>query len=258
MEPPGDRACRVIALTFRAADGGDFADKFLVLGHVEVLGAPTAAPATEPVATSAPATERAGGPLRSVSSSANGVAVELVGQHVGQYVDVRPRAASPVERRRRRRRRRDRRRGRWCRWWRRWGGGGGAGGGAEVSSIPLGLAMNIPSAVSFNASESPDGRTTEIEYGDRAMAAMNAAEIGARPSLESLLELERDRLRLGLLPTSRDGVLAARGLSPGAPDFDPLLRRDAFSKRRRRAQTRARGRTRRRRGTRRADALPPV
>ena len=37
------------------------------------------------------------------------------------------------------------------------------------------------------------------------MAAMNAAEIGAgRPSLESLLELERDRLRLGL-PRPKQG-----------------------------------------------------
>ena len=73
MEPPRG-ACRVIAVTFRAGDfDGDFADKFLVLGHVEVLGAPTRP--NKPVATyGAPATERAGGPLRSVSSSAAALA----------------------------------------------------------------------------------------------------------------------------------------------------------------------------------------
>ena len=73
------------------------------------------------------------------------------------------------------------------------------------------------------------------------MAAMNAADIGAgRPSLESLLELERDRLRLGLPARSRDGVLAARGLSPR--DFDPLpalLRRDVDAHRRALADERA-------------------
>ena len=91
------------------------------------------------------------------------------------------------------------------------------------------------------ASTPPGTGATEIEYGDRAMAAMNAAEIGAgRPSLESLLELERDRLRLGLPARSRDGVLAARGLSPR--DFDPLpalLRRDVDAHRRALADERA-------------------
>ena len=97
--------------------------------------------------------------------------------------------------------------------------------------------MNIPSAA---ASTPPEPGAAEIEYGDRATAAMNAAEIGAHPSLESLLELERDRLRLGLPARSRDGVLAARGLSPR--DFDPLpalLRRDVDAHRRALADERA-------------------
>jgi hypothetical protein len=47
----------------------------------------------------------------------------------------------------------------------------------------------------------------------------------AAPSLESLLELERDRLRLGLPARSRDGVLAARGLDPDTLDPLPALHR---------------------------------
>ena len=238
MEPPGDRACRVIAVTFRAADGGDFADKFLVLGHVEVLGAPTAAPATEPVATSAPATERAGGPLRSVSSSAAAFASNLsdnMSDNMSMSVPALRRpsndgggddvvGATGGE-------------GGGAGGGVGAGGGGGAGGGAGGVVDPLGAAMNIPSAV---ASTPLGTGATEIEYGNRAMAAMNAAEIGARPSLESLLELERDRLRLGLPARSRDGVLAARGLSPR--DFDPLpalLRRDVDAHRRALAEERA-------------------
>ena len=238
MEPPGDRACRVIAVTFRAADGGDFADKFLVLGHVEVLGAPTAAPATEPVATSAPATERAGGPLRSVSSSAAAFASNLLdnmSDNMSMSVPALRRpsndgggddvvGATGGE-------------GGGAGGGVGAGGGGGAGGGAGGVVDPLGAAMDIPSAV---ASTPPGTGATEIEYGNRAMAAMNAAEIGARPSLESLLELERDRLRLGLPARSRDGVLAARGLSPR--DFDPLpalLRRDVDAHRRALAEERA-------------------
>ena len=42
MDPPEDEPCRVVAVTFRAEDGGDFTGKFLVLGHVEVLGVPAA------------------------------------------------------------------------------------------------------------------------------------------------------------------------------------------------------------------------
>ena len=207
MDPPEDEPCRVVAVTFRAEDGGDFTGKFLVLGHVEVLGVPAAGWAASSSTGGASAValarggslenygsgsnerpaspssiERAGSPMRSVSSSAAALAsmsmsVPALRMHPGV-----PNGSSDDE--------------------------GANEGGADSLADPLGAGATSTSTPA-DPPVAPPG-AAEIEYGDRAASVMASAA----PSLESLLELERDRLRLGLPARSRDGVLAARGLDP--------------------------------------------
>ena len=214
MDPPEDEPCRVVAVTFRAEDGGDFTGKFLVLGHVEVLGVPAAgwAASSSTGAASAvalarggslenygsgsnerPASpssiERAGSPMRSVSSSAAALASMSMSVPALRMNPGVPNGSSDDE------------------------------GGDDSLADPLGAgATSTPTPA--DPPVAPPG-AAEIEYGDRAASVMASAA----PSLESLLELERDRLRLGLPARSRDGVLAARGLDPDTLDPLPALHR---------------------------------
>ena len=214
MDPPEDEPCRVVAVTFRAEDGGDFTGKFLVLGHVEVLGVPAAgwAASSSTGAASAialarggslenygsgsnerPASpssiERAGSPMRSVSSSAAALASMSMSVPALRMNPGVPNGSSDDE------------------------------GGVDSLADPLG-AGSTSTPTPADPPVAPPG-AAEIEYGDRAASVMASAA----PSLESLLELERDRLRLGLPARSRDGVLAARGLDPDTLDPLPALHR---------------------------------
>ena len=117
--------------------------------------------------------------------------------------------------------------------------GGGAGGGAGGVVDLLRAAMNIARRW---LQGSGDGRPV-IGAGNRAIFVVNAAEIGARPSLESLLELERDR-NSGWVsaPRRRDGPSSPRGSRRSATLIPPA---SSFADAEEEHRSRARGRRRR-------------
>ena len=89
---------------------------------------------------------------------------------------------------------------------------------AADASDPLGALGGVPGA-------DANGAVAEATYASLALATINAGGgADAAPSLASLLELEVNRVRLGVSSARRDAALTAAGVNPADVDPTAMLR----------------------------------